>query len=68
MERAASSHSMLIPSDPIICRDRPIYTAHVIDGHNVRAGSRIENKWFPKAFGLWRVRGGALALLSWNGH
>jgi hypothetical protein len=52
MERAASSHSILIPSDPIICRDRPIHTAHVIDGHNVRAGSRIENKWFPKAFGL----------------
>ena len=51
---------MLIPSDPIICRDRPIHTASVIDGHNVRAGSRIENKWFPKAEGLWRVQGGAL--------
>jgi hypothetical protein len=41
-----------------------------IDGHNVHAGSItiIENKWFPKAFGLWRVQGGALALLSWKDH
>jgi len=23
----------------------------------------IENEWFPKAVGLWRVQGGALALL-----
>ena len=29
-------------------------------------GYRRENKWFPKAFGLWRVQGGALALLSWT--
>ena len=26
----------------------------------------IENEWFPKAVGLWRVQGGALALLSRN--
>jgi hypothetical protein len=26
---------------------------------------RRGNKWFPKAFGLWRVQGGAVALLSW---
>ena len=25
--------------------------------------SIIENTWFAKAFGLWRVQGGALALL-----
>ena len=25
--------------------------------------SMIENEWFPKAVGLWRVQGGALALL-----
>src|SRR5271163_3460705 len=42
--------------------------AHVIDGHNVRPGSSIENRWFPKAFGHWRVQGGAVASLSWNGH
>src|SRR5271167_533779 len=27
---------------------------------------RRGNKWFPKAFGLWPVQGGALALLSWT--
>src|SRR5271156_2340066 len=27
---------------------------------------RRGNKWFPKAYGLWRVQGGALALLSWT--
>jgi hypothetical protein len=27
--------------------------------------SIIKNRWFPKASGLWRVQGGALALLSW---
>jgi hypothetical protein len=27
-----------------------------------------QNGWFPKAAGLWRVQGGALALLSWKGH
>jgi len=30
--------------------------------------SRIGNRWFPKAVGLWRVQGGALALLSSIGH
>jgi hypothetical protein len=27
---------------------------------------RRGDNWFPKAFGLWRVQGGALALLSWS--
>jgi hypothetical protein len=28
--------------------------------------SIIENNWFPKAFGLWRVQGRALAFLCFN--
>ena len=60
---------MLIPSDLVICRELP-------DPHGARhrrsqsscLTSIFGNKWFPKALGLWRVQGGALALLSWNGH
>jgi hypothetical protein len=67
---------MLIPRDPLICpqlRD-PDGARHQLEDENCRIPlpsrrkpscwpSMIENMWFPKAFGLWRVQGGALALL-----
>src|SRR5271166_2609489 len=65
MERAASSHSMLIPTDPMICTELP--DPHGARHRRSQRSGRI-SEWFPKAEGLWRVQGGALALLSWNGH
>ena len=53
MERAASSHSMLIPRTRLSAANCLIPMSPVIDGHNVHAGSPIfGNKWFPKALGF----------------
>jgi hypothetical protein len=50
---------MLIPPDPIICPNLAEPMAHSLTVTMLVLDLDHRNKWFPKAFGLWRVQGGA---------
>jgi hypothetical protein len=58
---------MLIPPGPIIFISTELPNPPGARHRRSQRSCRIAiigNKWIPKVFGLWRVQGGALALLS----